>query len=264
MIEIRVQKAFRYCWQENTSIVNLYESQSNYSQYIFSGSVILVVGGRDDRRNYQNDSQLSSLTRSCSNLQNYPIAMRHATGAIVSGHPIICGGESWESYHSECYHHNKASNSWTFLTNMSTFRSFSASVTVNGMLLVMGGWFDRSLKTTEYISPDGDASQPGPDLPTPRDEHCAVKLSNGQVMLLGGYSDETKKSTIIFHPDKETFNQSLPSMTHERRRAGCAVFNSPMHENREVVLAVGGYQESTAEVLDYSQPNAKWNESNYV
>ena len=49
----------------------------------------MVVGGRDDRRNYQNDSQLSSLTRSCSNLQNYPIAMSRATGAIVSGHPIF-------------------------------------------------------------------------------------------------------------------------------------------------------------------------------
>ena len=225
----------------------------------------MVVGGDDVSDNIQSDAKLSSLTRSCSNLQNYPIAFTLATGAIVSDHPIICGGKFTRvSQHSECYHHSKVSNSWNFLTNMTTKRSYSASVPVNNMLLVMGGYNGSSLNTTEYISPDGDASQPGPDLPTPRDEHCAVKLSNGQVMLLGGYSDETKKSTIIFHPDKETFNQSLPSMTHERRRAGCAVFNSPMHENREVVLAVGGYQESTAEVLDYSQPNAKWNESNYV
>merc|ERR1712008_136738 len=37
-------------------------------------------------------------------------------------------------------------------------------------------------------------------------------------------------------------------------------FNSPMHDNREVVLAVGGNQQATAEVLDYTQPNPEWRE----
>ena len=219
----------------------------------------MIVGGRDD--NYQSDAQLSSLSRSCSNLQNYPIAMYKATGAIVSGHPIICGGWSG-SPHSECYHHNKASNSWTFLTNMTTKRDDSASVPVNGRLLVLGGWGGVRLATTEYISPSGDATQPGPDLPVPRDSHCAVVLSSGQVMLLGGYPD--RKSAIIFHPESETFDQSLPPMLYNRRNFGCASFYSPLHGNREVVLAVGGYGQATAEILDYSQPNTNWTESNYV
>jgi hypothetical protein len=242
-----------------------YESQSNYSQYIFSGSVILVVGGQDDNYNQnQNDSQLSSLTRSCSNLQNYPIAIRGATGAIVSGHPIICGGESKGSRaHSECYRHSKATNSWTFLTNMATKRSSSASVPVNGKLLVLGGEDDgyNRLATSEYVFSDGDASQPGPDLPGPRSDHCAVKLSNGQVMLLGGVPGG--KSVIILHPDTETFDQSLPPLIFNRDGASCAAFKSPLHDNREVVLAVGGYEQATAEVLDYTQPNPAWTESNY-
>ena len=263
MIEIRIQEAFRYCWQENTSIGSLYESQSTYSQYTFSGSVILVVGGDDDI--VQNYSQLSSLTRSCSNLQNYPIAMSSATGAIVDGHPIISGGwsEGWNT-HSECYHHNKANNTWTFLTNMSTKRAGSASVPVKDKLLVLGGhdgdWND--LATSEYVSPDGDASQPGPDLPGPRSSHCAVKLSNGQVMLLGGWPD--RKSAIVLHPDTEEFDQSLPPLNYNRRLAGCTSFNSPMHDNREVVLSVGGRYQATAEVLDYTQHNPLWTESNYV
>ena len=222
----------------------------------------MVVGGRDDEYNYYSNAQLSSTTRSCSFLQNYTIAISGATGAIVFGQPMICGGYY---YRSECYHHSKASNSWKFLTNMTTKRAYSASVPVNGMLLVMGGHDgDNRLATTEYVSLDSNPSQPGPDLPAPRSNLCVVKLSNGQVILLGGYPKENKKSAIIFHYDTKTFNQSLPSMTHERTNAGCASFNSPMHDNREVVLAVGGYGESTAEVLDYSQPNAKWNESNYV
>ena len=44
---------------------------------------------------------------------------------------------------------------------------------------------------------------------------------------------------------------------------GCATFNSPMHDNREVVLAVGGSGTATAEVLDYTQTNPAWEESNY-
>ena len=151
---------------------------------------------------------------------------------------------------------------------MSTNRAFTASVPVNGKLLVLGGYDDGdrdSFATSEYVSPDGDASQPGPDLPAPRDSHCAVKLSNGQVMLLGGDPDYTdSKSVIIFHPDTEKFDQSLPPLTFGRTNFGCAAFKSPLHDNREVALAVGGEGTATAEVLDYTQPNPAWTESNYA
>ena len=193
--------------------------------------------------------------------------MSGATGAIVDGHPIICGGRSeGNNIHSECYRHSKDTNSWTFLTNMSTKRWLSASVPVNGKLLVLGGLEDgdNDLATSEYVSPDGNASQPGPDLPGPRAWHCAVTLVNGQVMILGGYPYKNRKSAIIFHPDTEDFDQSLPPLTFEREDAGCAAFSSPMHDNREVVLAVGGLGTATAEVLDYTQPNSAWTESNYV
>ena len=220
----------------------------------------MVVGGLDLSDNYQSDTQLSSVTRSCSNLQNYPIAIRSATGAIVSGNPMICGGLSYGSKHSECYQHNKAINSWKFLTNMTTERYFSASVPVNNKLLVLGGWDgENDLATTEFVSPDGDPSQPGPDLPAPRSLHCAVTLSNGGVMLIGGEPDE--KSVIIFNPDT-SFDQSLPPLKFERTHFGCAAFKSLLHDNREVVLAAGGSSTATAEVLDYSQPNPAWTESN--
>ena len=233
----------------------------------------MIIGGEEDSdENPYNGTQivnLSNQTRSCNNLAEYPIAVFSATGAFVSSHLIICGGKSARtSRHSECYHHSKASNSWNFLTNMTTIRTDSASVPVNDKLWILGGYNSVNiLATTEYVSLIGDASQPGPDLPSPRAGHCVVKLSNGQVILLGSHDrdgDAEQKSVFIFDPDAETFEQSLPSMTYKRIYAGCALFNSPMHENREVVLAVGGSQESTAEVLDYFQPNAKWNESNYV
>ena len=79
----------------------------------------MVVGGKASGYNNLNNTQivdLSKQTRSCPNLQNLPIALTGATGAIVSGHPIICGGTvDNHNNRNECYHHSKASNSWTFL-----------------------------------------------------------------------------------------------------------------------------------------------------
>ena len=104
-------------------------------------------------------------------------------------------------------------------------------------------------------------------MPFGRYGHCVVKLRTGQVMILGGVigreQNETLTSVIIFDPKTQTFDRSLPHLNYERTGLGCVVFNSAMHEKREVVLAVGGYGQATAEVYDYSQPDATWTKSNY-
>ena len=72
----------------------------------------LIVGGYDSDLNDHSDAQivdLSNQTRSCNNFPDYPIAMRYATGAIVSGQPIVCGGWSG-SAHSECYKYSKGTS----------------------------------------------------------------------------------------------------------------------------------------------------------
>ena len=104
-------------------------------------------------------------------------------------------------------------------------------------------------------------------MPFPQYAHCAVKLGTGQVMIIGGIigwgQNETSQSVIIFDPSTKTFDQSLPPLNYERYGLGCAVFKSALHDNREVVLAVGGYSQATAEVYDYTQPNATWTNSKY-
>jgi hypothetical protein len=187
--------------------------------------------------------------------------MVDATGAFVSGSPIICGGNSGYNYYSECYLHSKATNSWSFLTNMTSKRVDSASVSLKGKLFMMGGNDGvNDTASTEYVQ-DGKTAQAGPNLPTPLSAHCAVKLSNGKVILLGGGSEG--KGVLIFDPEAETFDQSLPSMTHGRWYHACVVFKSSLHENREVVFALLGWNQNTTEVLDYTQPNSTWTESNY-
>ena len=146
------------------------KNNQNSPQYIFSGSINLIVGGWDRFINPFSDARIVNLANensTCNIFPNYPIAMSGATGAIVDGHPIICGGLSeGGNVHSECYHQNKANNSWTLLTKMSTKRAGSASVPVKGKLLVLGGHDDakfladvRSVCLFELSHRQGDVTQ---------------------------------------------------------------------------------------------------------
>ena len=131
-------------------------------------------------------------------------------------------------------------------------------------MLIVGG-FDENfddLKSSEYIHADADGQvSAGPELPSPRAGHCMVALPSGQVIIIGGYGSEDYKSVFLLDIDANSFDTSVPSLIHDRRSAGCAVFKSPAHNLRPVVLAVGGADQATAEVLDFTQPNTNWTES---
>ena len=93
------------------------DNQSKPFSIHFSGPINLIVGGYD--RGYKSDAQivdLSSQTRSCNNFQYYPIEIGVATGAIVLGTPIVCGGRSYTelNYHSECYKYSKGTSILVF------------------------------------------------------------------------------------------------------------------------------------------------------
>ena len=61
----------------------------------------------------------------------------------------------------------------------------------------------------------------------------------------------------LFDPSDNTYT-SQPSLNEERHHFGCAVFESPLHDNRPVVIAAGGYREGSAEIFDYTTPSAFW------
>ena len=101
----------------------------------------------------------------------------------------------------------------------------SASVPVKGkLLLVLGGWDgDNSLATSDYVCSSMEMHPSQYDQQTPP--------SSPYLVLITGHH----------HLHIMYFLQSLPPLTFEAEAVfGCATFNSPMHDNREVVLAVGG------------------------
>ena len=127
---------------------------------------------------------------------------------------------------------------------MSTKRCWQCQCSSEGQVVACPGRTmdgDNRLATSEYVSADGDASP-------------AFRTRPGwwqhlqQQHWSSSYSTLTQKN---FWPITATL-EILTEVV-----LGCATFNSPMHDNREVVLAVGGYEQATAQVLDYSQPKSQ-------
>jgi hypothetical protein len=144
---------------------------------------------------------------------------------------------------------------WKKLANMKSKRWAAASVELDGKLFVTGGHNGQDLKSTEYISIEGDVA-PGPDLPSPRDSHCMIKLPSGNVMVTGG--NPSKKEVLMFDQTTNTFEKNSTSLSTERLGHGCAVFLSPHHGGRPVAMAAGGEYQATAEIWDYTEPNSVW------
>jgi len=224
-----------------------------------SGSLILVETGIYGTR-YRDDSQVVDIssTKSCPKLSSYPIKLTGATGGILNGSPLLCGGVTG-SFQSACYKHDKFSNEWTLLTNMKTERYGASCVITNGALWVAGGSSNGNtgLSSSELIYADG-TKKDGPGLPAARHGHCMTTLDDGNIIMIGGFPSSNHKSVLIYNPEDNFSFVTGPSTIYDRRQSACLLFYSPMYNKRPVVLLAGGTGQSTVEILDYTNVNATW------
>ena len=124
----------------------------------------------------------------------------------------------------------------------------------------IGGYDGGKLESTEIINSHGSVTA-GISLPYPVSSHCVVTLNDGRVMILGGIGDSSwLRKVLIFNSTSGTFSDA-PDMLDTRRSHGCASFNSPLHNHREVVLVAGGLWKDTVELLDYQTEGSTWQES---
>ena len=226
--------------------------------------------GDGDFQDYSQVVDMKS-TNSCPNLNSYPLKMSAATGGLVNGSPVICGGygrangESSDNSQSSCYSFDTLSQAWTLLAEMNTKRYYPSSVVTNKGLWVTGGMNNGGhyLASTEYIYINGSVIN-GPNLPSARYGHCMVTLPDGNILIMGGYPSSNYRSTSIFNPEDKSFSQG-PSLIHIRAYPACTIFFSTKHGNRPVVLVAGGNWQSTAEILDFSNPNVNtWEASKHI
>ena len=104
-----------------------------------------------------------------------------ATGGLLDGLPVICGGYNDKQIHSIAKDQSKC------LGQLSIRRRYAASVVLSNNTLWVTGGQDQAcfnpLKSTEFITKDGQTSQ-GPDLPLPLSHHAIVPLNSGPDSLL--------------------------------------------------------------------------------
>ena len=82
---------------------------------------------------------------------------------------------------------------------------------------------------------------------------CFIFLISGG---LGGGGRDTECQTYNRTTQDWILNPK-PKFTSNNYEEGCTLFYSAKHENRPVVMVVGG-KDTKTEILDYTLPNAQW------
>jgi len=230
-------------------------------------SLIMVATGSNwlnYRTNYKDLVQVVDLNSNtlCSNLQKFPSAIEEATGAVLNNIPIICGGQDNRGeYQNSCFAYEKSSQSWLLHAKMKNRRYGASTTVINGALWVSGGRDTPNgdeFASSEYIYPNGTVTE-GPTMPSGRSNHCTITLHDNRIIIIGGFPRSNLNSVLVFDPDNNSFNPG-PSLLYDRVYDGCALFSSAKHGGRPVVLSAGG----SAEILDYTVPNAVWERSKHI
>ena len=107
-----------------------------------------------------------------------------ATGGLLDGLPLVCGGYDDDQIQSINKEESKS------LGQLTVQRGSAASVVLsNNTLWVTGGYDQSGKKTTELVTKEGKTSK-GPDLPLALYGHAIVAINSDVFILIGGRSDD--------------------------------------------------------------------------
>ena len=85
-------------------------------------------------------------------------------------------------------------------------------------------------------------------------------------MLIGGVLASGRTATVLKFNSNSLNNYpvQVQSMVYERSSVACSVFKSLLHDGRSIAIVAGGSGSGSnkAEVLDFTQDDASWQESN--
>ena len=154
--------------------------------------LLFVTGDKQERESEVVDIRENSSY--CRSLPDYPLQAQHASGGILNGQPLICGGivalEESNNATNECYVYNANSLDWVLFANMTHKRYGACGITLDDKrFLIMGGsgQTDSNI-TSEYIMSDGSVIA-GPNIPDMGLEwHCIVRLEGGKVIIINQFN----------------------------------------------------------------------------
>ena len=146
---------------------------------------MFVTGGKQERESEVVDLHKNSSY--CRSLSDYPLQAQYASGGILNGRPLICGGiEESNNATKECYIYNATSLTWSLFANMNHKRYGASGITLDDeKFLIMGG--SSQTNASEYIFSNGSVMT-GPITPYIGLEwHCLVRLDDGKVIIINQF-----------------------------------------------------------------------------
>ena len=225
------------------------------------GTKVLVATGdpwEDGRKVHVYDMKNSSWV--CE-LQDFPISVRVAFGALVGNTPLICGGTNGWSAQDSCYVFED--HKWTKLLNMEKPRYNGASLGIvkdNQSMLLMGGFtlYSNFIHESEWIYLNGSSRMANDtNIPFGKNDDsglilgCTVTVDENTFMHTGGgqyhwWSDwrqtwDIHATDATYYYDLETGERSIgPDMNKKRLSHACT---RAIVGGQAIIFVAGGVDE---------------------
>ena len=227
-------------------------------------SYVLITGVPTNEATKMEVIDADGNTRICQN-HPYPLEIVSATAIYQDGRILVCGGVP--PYTDECHVYEKGKG-WTLLTKMNKARSASASIPIQGGMLLLGGVADGSrTKTSQIVKMDNSPVTKGPELSEPRFHHCiATDDEEDASFLLGGINENIDATSTVWKLQYQgtLIQEEMPSMKKRRANFGCGLFRSSNHGGRKILVAAGSAHwggangGTSCEFIDITKQNSQW------
>ena len=183
---------------------------------------------------------LNSEDTGCEEVDDFPLQIRGAVGALLGDHPVVCGGLDLVTniVSNKCY---KLENTkqYTEFATMQKPRLDAGIIPHEKGLWITGGRDETASgniwKSTEFILSSGNSTR-GPDLPSAMSLHVMSKLNSSTSMIIGSYSFES----WYFDHNTEEFSDG-PSLLEKRDRYTAGLIKDSVYTEEKRILVVGGY-----------------------
>ena len=197
----------------------------------------------DDSRIYSEVLDLSNNAFACKNKSPFVMKTEGATGALVKGKHLICGGKYSDLYYWECYRLTKFST--IYFMEMKSKRAYASSAVVDyNKLWMIGGKSCNSdsciLSSTEYVHIDKE-SYSGPDLPVKMYGHVITAMNSTTYIVTGGGQDSLRK-TFYYSENSQDWITG-PEMNQKRRQHGAGL-GTDTKTSEQYIAVTGGVPNS--------------------
>ena len=220
------------------------------------GSVVMIVTGSDETNKSKNAEIFdiaSGMVLKCPKIQPFPFDRLYgASGGIVDGSPMICGGYSPTDPQSVTTCHSLNQNGHWIEDQTSTVnpgRGNSGSVVMQNQLLMVGGstpgipqdYQSTWLNSIVALKPNTRPTTLAIQLPLGYlDKSCVVPWNDETFFVIGGESSEKNRErrTYFVNIENERVTPG-PALHRSRRDHGCSEI---MVQGQPYIIVGGGYK----------------------